>query len=90
VKTVYAKDGDRGAKWQTYRAYSQRLNGVAVHGIAGFYPSGTWTRTEHTFRGRTHEEAQRKAERFWHKAQFGGFVEVRLEPLPRVSGEGDE
>lgn len=66
-------------KWKTYRAYWMQLQALAVHGIAGHYPSDKWVRTQHTFRGRTYEEARRKAERFWCKAEFGGFVEVREE-----------
>ena len=65
------------SKWKTYRAYSMKWNGVARYGSSAFWPSGKWTPTHLTFRGRNQQEAQRKAERFWVKAEFGGFVEVR-------------
>lgn len=62
------------AKWATYRMYYQLPTRVAASGSKGMDLGGVprkWKSSDITFRARSQEEAQRKADKFWRDAQFG-------------------
>lgn len=57
------------AQWNDYRMWRQVVNAVANSGNSAAW-LGEWKPTDITFRARSQEEAQRKADKFWREAQF--------------------
>lgn len=56
--------------WNMYRMWRQVRNAVANSGCTAEW-LGDWKPTDVTFRARTQEEAQKKADKFWRESQFG-------------------
>ena len=56
--------------WNTYRMWRQVVNAVSNAGSSAVW-LGDWKPTDITFRARTQQEAQKKADKFWREAQLG-------------------
>lgn len=56
--------------WNTYRMWRRARNAVANSGSTAEWLS-EWKATDITFRARTQEEAQKKADKFWRDSQLG-------------------
>lgn len=77
--------------WSTYRMWRQAANGGANAGSSAMW-LGEWTPTEITFRARSQQEAQEKANKFWREAQlgFGGMVCVPADEDLRMQTANQE
>lgn len=58
------------AKFEIYRMWYQLARVETNSGNSGEVAS-QWKPSEHTFKGRTQQEAQNKANRFWRDAELG-------------------
>lgn len=58
-------------QWSDYRMWRRPVNAVATGGCSAAW-LGDWKPTEIIFRARSQPEAQKKANKFWRDAQFGG------------------
>jgi hypothetical protein len=59
--------------------YRKTLAAQTVSGVDTRYLDPKWTKTDITFKGRNHDEALKKAKRFWSRGQFGmGAIDVKL------------
>lgn len=58
------------AEWRDYRMWYRRMYGVANGGLSASYAS-EWKPSDNIFRARSQQEAQKKADKFWHECQFG-------------------
>lgn len=64
------RKGEEMAEFKVYRMWYQLAHVVTNGGSTGEVAS-QWKPSEHTFKGRTQEEAQNKANRLWRDAELG-------------------